>query len=880
MRRIPGDPASTAPAFGLAGILLALLFLACGGGSASIKGTYHPKGWLGAHPAKALANLEQCRTCHEMTVLKVGSAIPNCMTAACHHGTIPGFSLAASHGLRAKATQDATGGGLASCQTCHGADFRGGGSTVACASCHGVEAPHPAAPWRGTGLTHANTDPSNAAVCAQCHYAGSPANPPGHPSAPAPAGTVPTCFNMTLCHGQAAAPHATGALWKDPTSADFHGLQAKQDLLYCQGCHGRPGTTAFSGGVASTACTSCHAAAGAHSTTWWPAPVETFPGYVPSHRDARNQPNACPVCHDYTQGRTAPLPAAPSCFASSKDAVACHANGPGQPNHAVPFLGSVHTGATQAAFNADCAHCHAVTGTSPLSSAPLCSACHQGGSPLTVSNCASCHAKPPTGATFPDNAGSHGKHEALAGVTGLCANCHSGSDSGSRAHYDHANGRPGLDGQRRPPAPVAFLATWNAKAGTAALDPATLTCSNVSCHGAVKTPAWGTGTLAVNTDPGCRQCHQVGSAQATPENNSVWSGLHAFHLGSSVGALCTDCHSMTNGTPGAANHFAFLGTPQMEGPASDTILLLGSAANTYDKVNRTCTVTCHGTAHQAFSWNGGANHPVPFLGTSHTSINSASPFATNCAGCHAVTGTSPAALAPLCTTCHQAGSPLTVPNCASCHSKPPAGGAFPDIAGSHAKHNALPTVTGACSTCHTGSDSGTPSHYDHANARAGKDALRVPPAPTAMASLFNAKAGTASFNATALTCSSVSCHGGIATPNWRTGTLDATGALGDTGCRACHARGTSSGAPEANSYFSGHHGTHLGGEVNAKCTDCHAMANGTPGALNHFKRLDTSAMEGPASDTIQYLGSRSVYNATNRTCTLTCHGDTHTNRAW
>ncbi|HLO66635.1 MAG TPA: hypothetical protein VK188_06430, partial [Holophaga sp.] len=117
MRRIPGDPASTAPAFGLAGLLLALLFLACGGGSASIKGTYHPKGWLGAHPAKALANLEQCRTCHEMTVLKVGSAIPNCMTAACHHGTIPGFSLAASHGLRAKAARDASGGGLASCQT-------------------------------------------------------------------------------------------------------------------------------------------------------------------------------------------------------------------------------------------------------------------------------------------------------------------------------------------------------------------------------------------------------------------------------------------------------------------------------------------------------------------------------------------------------------------------------------------------------------------------------------------------------------------------------------------------------------------------------------------------------------------------------------------
>jgi predicted CxxxxCH...CXXCH cytochrome family protein len=558
--------------------------------------------------------------------------------------------------------------------------------------------------------------------------------------------------------------------------------------------------------------------------------------------------------------------------------VACHANGPGQPNHAVPFLGAAHTATVQAGFDDDCAHCHAVSGASPLSGAPLCTACHQAASPLAQNACTSCHAKPPAGTAFPDTAGAHARHEALAGVTGQCATCHSGSESGTASHYTHANARPGMDSQRVAPAPVQLLATFNAKAGAAALAPATLTCSNVSCHGGLPTPAWGTGTLASGTDAGCRACHQVGTAQATPENNSAWSGLHAFHLGASVGAACTDCHGMANGKPGSNNHFAHLDTPQMEGPASDTITL--PSAGTYDAVNQTCTVNCHNTQHAAFSWKGGASHPVPFTGTAHTAIASQTAFNSGCASCHGASGASPLALAPTCATCHQAASPLTMGNCASCHSKPPVGTAFPDVAGAHGKHGALPELTGACGACHAASDSGTQTHYDHANARAGKDSLRVAPAPTTFAAIYNAKAGAAAFAPATLTCSNVSCHGGLATPAWGTGTLDSTGASGDTGCRACHAKGTAAGTPEANSYYSGAHSKHLGTDVSAKCTDCHAMANGTTGASRHFTALGTAALEGPASDTIQYQGSRTVYNATAKTCTLTCHGENHSARHW
>ncbi len=849
------------------------------GAGPSQNGHFHPADWLSIHPGKALAAnaLNGCKECHEMTVTRTGSGIPSCMTADCHHRPIPGWAVPGSHGAIAKMAQGPSGGGMASCQLCHGADFSGGTSTNACETCHTVKAPHPVKPWRNpAGLTHASTDPSNAVVCAQCHYSGAAANPVNHPAAPAPVGTTPGCFNNTMCHGN-AAPHLLGSVWLEPTSQDFHGLQAKKDLPYCQSCHGKPGTTQFDGGSASTKCSACHTAAKAHSKPWHPAPVSTFPGYVPSHRNAEKRDTSCSICHDYTKGRTAPLPGAPSCYSAAEGGVGCHANGPGQANHPIPYLDAAHMTANQASFNSNCNSCHAVTGTSPLSAAPLCSACHQAGSPLTQGTCASCHAKPPVGASFPDMAGNHAKHDALSGLTGLCSTCHSGSESGTQVHYDHANGRPGHDTLRVAPGDTAFLATFNSKSGSAAFNPSLLTCSNVSCHGGKSTPSWQNGLIDVNSEAGCQQCHVVGTAQGTPENNSAYSGLHAVHMAAKAGSLCIDCHAMANGTPGALNHFKALNTPQMEGPASSTIAPQGNPAF-YNIPTQTCgNFVCHGQQHTNYSWLGGANHAVPFIDSAHFAVNQIG-FDTNCKNCHADTGASPIAAAPLCSTCHQAASVLTVSNCVSCHAKPPTGSVFPNVSGKHNKHDALAGVTGACSSCHTGSDSGTSSHYDHANARPNKNALRVPPAPTAFISAFSAKSGTATFNPATLTCSSVSCHGGLLAPNWQTGTIDPNT---DIGCRQCHSLGTSLGVPENNSLFSGLHAKHVGPDVNALCTECHIMSNGTPGALNHFKFLTTAQMEGPASSTVAPLGNPAFYNIPAQTCgTFSCHGTQHGNFSW
>jgi hypothetical protein len=60
------------------------------------------------------------------------------------------------------------------------------------------------------------------------------------------------------------------------------------------------------------------------------------------------------------------------------------------------------------------------------------------------------------------------------------------------------------------------------------------------------------------------------------------------------------------------------------------------------------------------------------------------------------------------------------------------------------------------------------------------------------------------------------------------------------------------------------------------------MANGAhPNATNHFNKLNTTTMEGPASDAIQFADP-GTYTAAGKTCSLTCHIDseTHNNRAW
>jgi predicted CxxxxCH...CXXCH cytochrome family protein len=557
------------------------------------------------------------------------------------------YAAAVLHGTPSKAD-------LADCQDCHGIpgtiQFDSGTAATGCstAQCHPAASAHPTR-WQGTNdVTPAYASSHRTAgsldtACAICHNVAV--------DAPGPNPNAPSCFSagFTNSDGSTTGCHSTGPGVPHAipfTDEGLHGPESKTDIAACQQCHGNPGTIQFDGGTAATGCSTaqCHPAASAHPTRWQ-GTNDITPGYTSSHRNAGNQNNSCTICHDFTQGRTAPDPQTPSCFSASftnadGSTSGCHSSGPGAP-HALPFTDAGLHGPEARADLPYCQQCHADpfnggAGSNPRFNVPLgnmvngcedchtvntahpvplwagtannshktagklstacalchgtnlqgpaeggvgraCADCHQAGDPLVDLNCTSCHNDPPdsafpAGNTRPNLAGSHGEHDVLPKVTGICISCHNGAGTDTSIHYDENQ-----------PADVSLLPTYNAKTGTAAYNAGNSTCSAVSCHGGKQTPNWPAGTLDVDTD--CLSCHERGSAQF----NSYNSGKHQKHV-EDKGLICTDCHD-TNKL--ATNHFIGLDTPGFEGRADQTLRnVLGYNPST----NSGCNVSgCHGT---------------------------------------------------------------------------------------------------------------------------------------------------------------------------------------------------------------------------------------------------------------------------------------------
>lgn len=232
-------------------------------------------------------------------------------------------------------------------------------------------------------------------------------------------------------------------------------------------------------------------------------------------------------------------------------------------------------------------------------------------------------------------------------------------------------------------------------------------------------------------------------------------------------------------------------------------------------------------------------HPAGWLPLGHATAAKAD--GNSCIECHGddltggIAGVS-------CLSCHTNGNPLTSAECASCHGKPPSGsgaGAHNTVTGHFAAAVKLPDE---CNTCHDGAGSGTLKHDNGA-------------VDVALLNVYSAKSGTAAYNADG-TCSSVSCHGGQTTPAWLTGSINVAAQ-----CTSCHAYGTS----EYNSFVSGEHDFHVNVEGFA-CSACH---DATKLTTNHFTRLNTPTLEGPASAT---LNSSLNYVPSTFTCSPSCHG--------
>lgn len=728
------------------------------------------------HTSTDTSNAAQCATCHTggaNSDRKPRASDPKGLTGCfdntlCHgtSGHEDGWDAPAKHGAEAKKAPS-TSTGFSSCQVCHGASFMNGAAPTCLDTigCHGfgVNAPHPQMPWfsGSGGLTHTSTDPANAGTCAICHTAG--ANSTVKPPAPATL-TLAGCFNNTLCHFH-QIPYAPSA----SIPASLHGNEAKKDLTVCQACHGSSGSTSFDGitladGSKTTACSGCHTFAKAHATDWQGS--GTY-----SHRTAGNRANACALCHDVTQGRTAPLASAPSCFSSSftnglSQARGCHPAGPGVIPHGVPY--NNHNATARSNFTY-CQTCHQIAANS--STPPGCMNCHLLDPVANPNNCASCHANPPAGSVYPNIAGSHASHSAL-NVANICDACHSGLGLGTVDHLDRSRARTTTVQAN----PVSF-GTLAKTGGLAPSYSSSGSCINTYCHGASlsggsnKAPQWGqTGYLQ-----GCGTCHGF------PPPNST-------HNGFTSATPCVGCHAHVN----SSNTGFTVPSKHIDGTIDAAV--------------------------------GAAPHSVPY--SSHT-------YASTCLDCHQVSATAANFTPPGCQNCHLT-SPVTTPSgCTSCHASPPNGTTYPNIAKTHVPHNSASKVAVtamSCADCHTGLGAGTVDHQLRAKARTATG--RNNPVVFSSGPLLVLGGGTPSaFNDSNSQCTNVYCHGAKMsggdttgtnrTPVWGASLLPAT--ISATACGTCHGfpPSTASGHPAGISIPAGFPATT---GIGNSCS-CHANIN-------------------------------------------------------
>ncbi len=837
----------------------------------------HVENWYVDHRAAFLDNPALCAQCHG-TDLKGGLSNVSCFSASfsgmsCHAN---GPSNHPSdwdnpdiHGATAKAAPSTTSG-FSLCQTCHGSDFAGGTIQKTClntAGCHGanVNAPHSPKPWRNSIRTHANTNPDNAPVCALCHLG--KRTPPSY--AAIPAGTTPGCFNNTLCH--AAVGHPAG--WADPNA---HGATAKaapgttSGFSLCQTCHGND----FTGGAVLQTCLNtagCHGAGvnAPHAAAWLPGSA-----YVHTTTDPGNA-LVCALCHLGNRTppsyATVPVGTTPGCFNNTLcHATVGHPAGWEDPNAHGEAAKKAPNAATTSGFSI-CQNCHGnnFIGGISLQTCLNTAGCHG-------ANVNSPHSPKPWRGTLRTHTSTD---QANASV---CSLCHTTGANSSVLHFTTAPAgtTPGCFNNKLCHADPSGWSLPASHGATAKAAPSTTSGFSLcrTCHGSDFT-----GGTALQTCLNTAGCH--GAGINAPHSPKPWKDSARTHTTTNPNnaSVCATCH--TNGAnstvqpspydplaaPGCFNntlchanvgapHAVPFTDPALHGPPAKADLTYCQAchanpsnggAGSNPRFNVTIGSLTNGCedCHDAYT-----AHPVPswkWENATFTGHQKAGNMANACALCHGVNLVG--GNGPSCSACHTAGSPLTQANCTSCHGKPPTGTAFPNIAGKHGKHNALANVTGVCNICHNGAGTNTVNH-DY-----GSGVVNI----AFLGTTYNAKTGSAGYNAD-FTCSNISCHGGQTTPSWLTGTINV-----NTQCKSCHASGTT----QYNGYNSGQHSDHSSYD----CFECHDT---TKLVAVHFNDLNTSSMSEAWKTIISGANYTGTGGGTFGNCTITCHGETHTNRAW
>ncbi len=752
---------------------------------------------------------------------------------------------------------------LRSCQGCHGLDFNGSGDAVSCYSCHLGGPPFATHPpgWTDVRQDHQGfpLDFSwTGCAAGACHGPTLQGGDVG-----------PSCFNdSALCHvatnGDPPASHPLPY-----TSPSAHGIPGKDNLVYCQNCHGRLLNDFLGGYVADLFpdgspeindngnCRDCHFgsihdAANAHPNNW----TKNSNSSDRTHAASGNLETTCVICHNLTIDTTpgnntpGPFPGAPSCYTveftnANGITSSCHPGGPGA-FHDVGQDWLLPSGHVAAAIANDpaCFDCHTLTAAGGGDD-PACEDCHTAGDPLTVLNCTSCHNTPPDslvpqGANQPNLAGTHVGHVDFTPTTTDCSACHEGGGTGSLTHYDRVD-------QTTPnyPAEVVFLPLYEAKTGGAtSYDEAAQTCGNISCHGGQTSPDWTAGMITVASD--CTFCHQL--ASVSDQYNSYSSGRHSSHAETGGWAdnlgfdpTCSACHDAA--TLPASGHFDNLDSAVVEGDPVATLLASLNYDNTTDPANPTCTdvAGCH-SGTRVWGVGSGATHPTD---------GSYRPG-----------------------TVHGSDAKVNLANCQSCHATPASGGPNPlftvDIIQNKGDESD-PTATG-CMKCHN-ADTAHPS---------SKGATEVVHWYDSVDNSFITHNNAAGNDAATIDATCGLCHPGL------------VGSIGNGGfdCLFCHvsdpagdAVGTCTSChatPPSGNAVPNRTGRHDKNDHKLTCSVCHTNdgPDGTVLAAEHF----TFPVGG--NPNFGQANLRPVPNTTpsdmtftqtasNVTCFNSCHGKDH-----
>ena len=148
------------------------------------------------------------------------------------------------------------------------------------------------------------------------------------------------------------------------------------------------------------------------------------------------------------------------------------------------------------------------------------------------------------------------------------------------------------------------------------------------------------------------------------------------------GGNCVVCHFTPDGgrspggwTHGAEDHSSFLGSPE-----EVVCVTCHNINNSFGN-----EPFCH-NCHEIIA------HGVPYL-DHYLAVPASGDYTSQCSICHSMSDP-PVTSAPVCTSCHIAGSPYVQTSCRSCHGRPP-------NSGEHGEHGSN------CSNCHYGAGTGS-----------------------------------------------------------------------------------------------------------------------------------------------------------------------------